>query len=112
MSYLELKTNCDIFLKLINGFPISANENSNFLRQNYIKQNIVLLTDILLVSLNHLKKIQEVKSANDVIDVQLQLSDEVNKKITYIAQNFLNNSLRNVTTDDERLHVHCDMATD
>ncbi|MBX3709502.1 MAG: hypothetical protein KIT56_08830 [Gammaproteobacteria bacterium] len=113
MPHLELQNNCDNFLKLIKEYSISEDKNSNFLHQNYIRQNIALLNDILLVSLNHLKKLQEVNSANDVICTQARFSNEINKKISFMSQNFLTNSLRNVTTDyDEWLRAHCDLATD
>ena len=84
----------------------------NSLIKRYVEQNISILNDILVTSIENLKHLQEAKSPNEIICTQARFANEINKKLSIATQRFLNASLGHIADYNEWLKAHCDLATD
>jgi len=111
MKYQELTDNWHAFTQLVNQTS-GQDELTQSIVKRYADLNIEILNNVLACSINHLKKLQKIKSTNDVICMQAKLTTELSKKLMQSAQGFLNSSLGNVSDYNEWLKVHCDLATD
>lgn len=112
MPYQEFQENCKILSDLIDHFPQVTEEQINILTKRYIEQNIIILNDVFVASIENLKKLQHAQSANDIICTQARFTAELNQKITLSTQRFLNASLGHIADYNEWLKSHCDLATD
>lgn len=112
MSYQEFQENWQIFSDLLKQFPYAQDEQIATLTKRYIEQNIMVLNEVLASSIENLKKLQQAKTANDIICTQARFTNEISKKLTLSAQRFLNASLGHIADYNEWLKSHCDLATD
>ena len=111
-QYDELLQNWKHFTQIIQDPLQAKDELTTALVKRYSEQNIEILNDVLVSSIDHLKRLQKVKSLNDVVCTQARLTDEIGKKLMKAAQKFFNSSLGNVSDYNEWLKAHCDLATD
>lgn len=108
----ELLQNWERFIKIAQA-PIQTNDPvTAAMVKRYAEHNIVMINDILISSIEHLRHLQKVKSMNDVICTQARLTDEIGNKLMKTAQTFFNESLNNVSDYNAWLKTHCDLATD
>lgn len=113
MSDTEIQKNYAAFLELVNQKLKSNDDAHEKVIQGYIRQNVALVNDVLSLSVNKLKKLQNIKSKNDIICMHARLINQIKTKINHAEQQFLNASLGDITTNyDEWLQLHCDLATD
>ncbi len=110
--YDELMQNWQRFTQIIQAPTQAKDELTANMVKRYAEQNIEILNEVLVSSIDHLKHLQKVKSLNDVICMQARLTDEIGKKLMKTAQAFFNTSLGNVSDYNEWLKAHCDLATD
>jgi len=111
-QYDELLKNWEQFAKIIQN-PIKANDEvTTAMVKRYTEQNIEILNEVLVTSIEHLQALQKVKSMNDIICTQARLTHEIGKKLMKSAQKFFNASLGNVVDYNEWVKAHCDLATD
>jgi hypothetical protein len=112
MSYQQFQTQWKSLSELIDNLPEIDNEHMNSLVKSYVAQNLVLLNEVFATSIDNLKRLQKVKSANDIICTQAKFTSEISKKISLSTQRFLNTSLGQFTNYNEWLKTHCDLATE
>lgn len=112
MPYKEFQDNWKMFSEMINQLPDSDNEQIKTLIDRYVEQNILLFNDIFATSIDNLKRLQQAKTANDIICTQARFSNEISKKISLSTQRFLNASLGHIADYNEWLRAHCDLSTD
>ncbi|MBA3661802.1 MAG: hypothetical protein H0W64_08750 [Gammaproteobacteria bacterium] len=112
MPYKEFQENWKILSDLIDQLPQIKDEQIATLVKRYIEQNIIILNDVFHTSIENLKKLQNAKTANDVICTQARFTNEISKKLSLSAQRFLNASLGHIADYNEWLKSHCDLATD
>jgi|SRR5579885_1460988 methionine synthase I (cobalamin-dependent) len=112
MPYQEFQENWRIFSELIDKIPNTQNEQINNLLKQYIEQNLIILNDVFSTSIENLKRLQNAKTANDIICTQAKFTNEISKKLTLSTQRFLNASLGHIADYNEWLKAHCDLATD
>lgn len=112
MPYKEFQENWKIFSRMIEQLSTVQNEQVGVFINRYIEQNVEVLNDFVSTSIEHLKKLQQAKSMNDVICTQAKFTQEISKKLALSAQKFLNTSLGNIADYNEWLKAHCDLATD
>ncbi|MHB1221459.1 MAG: hypothetical protein ACYC0J_05650 [Gammaproteobacteria bacterium] len=112
MPHQEFQEKLKVFNDLINNFPQADDEQTALLIKRYIEQNLIILNDVFATSLDNLQRLQNAKSANDIICTQARFTNEISKKLTLSAQRFLNASLGHITDYNEWLKAHCDLATD
>jgi len=111
-QYDELLQNWKRFSQIIQD-PINAPDELTAKRvKRYFEQNIEILNNVLVSSIDHLKHLQTVDSFNEVICTQARLTDEIGKNLLKTAQNFFNASLGTASDYNEWLKAHCDLATD
>ncbi len=110
--YDELLQNWKHFSQIVQNPIQSPDELTARMIKRYAEQNIDILNDFLVSSIEHLNRLQKVKSLNEVICTQARLTDEIGKKLMKAAQQFFNTSLGNVSDYNEWLKAHCDLATD
>ncbi len=110
--YDELLRNWKCFSQIIQDPIQNRDEVTAELVKRYAEQNIEILNEILLSSIEHLKHLQKVKSLNDIICTQARLTDEIGKKMFKSTQKFFSASLGKVSDYNEWLKSHCDLATD
>jgi len=111
MSHQEFKQNLATFLKLLEQAPAVNDEQVKLLMKRYTEQNLMILNDVFTISIENLKKLQTAQAAEDIIRIQVAMTNELNKKLTQSAQRFLNASLGNIAHYNEWLKG-CDLATD
>lgn|SRR3990167_9697214 len=112
MEKHKLTDSWTTFINLISQTPTPQNEPSASLVKRYLEQNVEMLNEILLCSTETLKKLQQVKTDNEIICIQAKLTQDISKKLMSAAQQFLGASLSNVSDYNEWLKTHCDLATD
>lgn len=112
MPYQEFQDNLKTLSDLIDNIPNIPNEKINSLVKSYIAQNLILLNDVFSCSIDNLKRLQNVKTTNDIICTQAKFANDINKKMALSTQRFLNTSLGHITDYNEWLKAHCDLATD
>lgn len=112
MSYQECQENWKAFLKLVDHIPATPDEQTNALIKRYIEQNITVLNEVFASSIKNLERLQQAKSANEVICTQARFTNEISNKLSLSAQRFLNASLGHISDYNEWLKAHCDLATD
>jgi hypothetical protein len=112
MPYQEFQENLKIFSKLIESLPTYHDDQISLLAKRYIEQNVLILNDILATSIANLNRLNNAKSANDIICIQARFTNEIGKNLTLSAQRFLNASLGHIADYNEWLKAHCDLATD
>lgn len=112
MPHQEFQEKLKAFNDLIYNFPHTDDEQTALLIKRYIEQNLIILNDVFATSLDNLQRLQNAKSANDIICMQARFTNEISKKLTLSAQRFLNASLGHITDYNEWLKAHCDLATD
>lgn len=112
MPHQEFQEKLKAFNDLINNFPHGDDEQTALLVKRYIEQNLIILNDVFATSLDNLQRLQNAKSANDIICTQARFTNEITKNLTLSAQRFLNASLGHITDYNEWLKAHCDLATD
>lgn len=112
MSVEETLKNMQQLLTMIKDTPNFENEEINQLYQHYVDQNLLLINDILSTSLDHLKRLQKSKAANDIICMRAHLVNDINHKVSLSSKRFLNASLGPRLDYNEWLKEHCDLATD
>jgi hypothetical protein len=112
MSYKEFQENWKNFSEALNQLPTSDNEQMTTLMKRYVDQNILLLNDILSTSMDNLKRLQKVKTTNDIICTQARFTNEISQKLSLSTQRFLNASLGHIADYNEWLKAHCDLSTD
>jgi hypothetical protein len=112
MSYKEFQENWKIFSDLLEQIPNSEDQNINTLIKRYIEQNLSILNDVFSTSIDNIKRLQKIQSANDIICTQARFTNEVSKKLALSAQRFMNASLGDIADYNEWLKAHCDLATD
>ena len=111
-QYDELLQNWKLFSQIIQDPIQSQDKMIASLINRYSEQNVEILNEVLISSIDHLKRLRKVLSLNDVICTQAHLTDEIGKKLMKAAQKFFNASLGNVSDYNEWLKIHCDLATD
>lgn len=107
--YKELLENWERFIKMLQNTRQSNDMLAATMMNRYIEQNIEILDDVLISSIEHLKRLQKATTLNDTICTQARLTDEIGKKLMLIAQKFFNASLSNVSDYNEWLKTHCDL---
>lgn len=112
MPYKEFQENWKNFSELIDKLQTSHDEQVATFVKRYIEQNVIILNDVFSTSIENLRRLQEAKTANDVICTQARFTNEITKKLSLSAQRFLNASLGHITDYNEWLKAHCDLATD
>lgn len=112
MLYNDFHENWKIFSELRDKLINSQNEQIRHLLSRYIDLNIAILNDVFSISIENLKKLQDIKTPNDIICTQACLTQEVIKKLTLSSQRFLTASLGNIADYNEWIKAHCDLATD
>lgn len=112
MLYEEFQENWKLFSQLIDSLSATQDEQTNTLIKRYVEQNIIILNEVFATSIENLKRLQNAKSANDIICTQARFTNEISKKLSLSAQRFLNASLGHISDYNEWLKAHCDLATD
>lgn len=112
MPYKEFQENLKIFTNLIEQVPATDDEQINALVNRYIEQNLIVLNDVFATSIEHFKRLQKSKTANDIICLQARFTNELSNKLALSTQRFLNASLGHISDYNEWLKAHCDLATD
>lgn len=112
MSAHAFTTNWKIFTDLVDEIPEVNDEKMKTLQQRYVEQNLHILNDVLLTSIENLQRLKTAKNSNDVICTQARLTNDVSKKLSLSAQRFLNASLSHIADYNDWLKAHCDLATD
>lgn len=112
MPQQDLERNWEALRKLLSKLPQSDNQQFAILNKRYVEQNLSVLNDVLLTSIEHLERLSKAKSANDIICTQARFSNELGKKLNLSAQRFLNSSLGQIADYNEWLKAHCDFSTD
>jgi hypothetical protein len=108
-QYQDLLENWARFIKMIQNSKQSNETLADTMTQRYVEQNIEILNDVLISSIEHLKRLQKATTLNDTICTQARLTDEIGKKLMLIAQKFFNASLSNVSDYNDWLKSHCDL---
>ena len=111
MSLNEFQQNCQLFTEMVQQLQV-PNEKLALLVTRYVEQNITVLNDVFVSSINNLKHLQNAKTANDIICTQARLTNDISNKLTLSAQRFLNASLGHIADYNEWLKAHCDLSTD
>jgi hypothetical protein len=112
MPYHNFQAQCETFLKLLNELPKTENEHINTLTKRYVEQNLAILNEIMQISIDHLKQIKIAESAKELVNVQVNLTNEISKKLLLSAQRFIDASLdANIAYHNDLLKA-CDLATD
>ncbi|GEM_PF-1406796 len=109
MPYKEFQENWKTFSKLIENLSSAKEGELHALIQRYVEQNLGILNDVFAVSIENLGRLEKAKSINDIICIQAKLTNELNKKLTLSAQQFLNASLGHIANYNEWLKAHCDL---
>lgn len=112
MPYDEFQENWKIFTHLVNQIPAANSDQMSTLTKRYVEQNLSILNDVFATSIDNLKKLQQVKTPNEIICTQARFTNEVTHKLSLSAQRFLNASLGHIADYNEWLKAHCDLATD
>lgn len=112
MPYQEFQENWKLFSEMIDKLPHSTDDQIENLMKRYVDQNLIILNDVFTTSIDNLKKLQQAKTANDVICTQARFTNEISKKLSLSTQRFLNASLGHIADYNEWLKAHCDLATD
>lgn len=112
MPYQEFQENWKIFSDLVDKLPNLQDEHVNNLVKHYIEQNLIILNDVLSTSIENIKRLQQAKTANDIICTQARFTNDISKKVSLSTQRFLNASLGQIADYNEWLKAHCDFATD
>lgn len=112
MPIESFAANWKIFTDLVNDIPKGKDEKMKTLQDRYVEQNIHILNDVLLTSIENLQRLKGAKNSNDVICTQARLTNDVSKKLSLSAQRFLNASLGHIADYNDWLKAHCDLATD
>lgn len=112
MQYHEFLNNWQTLSEMIHQPVNLADDQLATLKKRYIEQNISILNDLFVSSIDNLKRLQQVKSPNDIICAQARLTSDMNKKLALSAQRFLNASLGHIADYNEWLKAHCDLSTD
>lgn len=112
MTYEELQNNWKTFLNTIQQIPVNGNENLQKMFNLYIEHNFSILNDILSLSIDHLKKLPEINTVNNIICHQAKLIHAINKKLTQGTEHFLDATMIDIGDYNEWLKNHCDFATD
>ena len=113
MQFKEFQKNYELFSQLLEQLvPAGCDEGTTAFIQHYVEQNVTILNEVLAISIEQFKKIQKVKTANEVICIQAKLNNDISKKLSQATQRFLNASLGNVADYNEWLKTHCDLVTD
>lgn len=108
----ELEENLKLFLKLIREFPEIHNEKADHFINKHIEQNVGMINEVISISSDHAKMLQNLKSVDDMLSIHVKFANEISKKLSLSTQRFLNASLGNVADYNEWLKAHCDLATD
>ena len=111
MPYKEFQENWNTFLKLLEQLPDAKDEQVKTLIKRYTEQNLMILNDVFAISIDNFKKLQTAQTAEDIIRIQVSLTNDISKKLSLSAQRFLNASLGNISHYNEWLKG-CDFATD
>ena len=106
----ELKRNWETFIAMVQKTTSVNDEATAVLVKRYTDQNVEIINDVLVSSIEQLQRLQKVKSMNDIICTQARLTDEIGKKLMHIAKKFFNESLNNVSDYNAWLKTHCDLA--
>ncbi len=112
MPYQTFENHWKIFTDLVDEIPEVKDEKMKTLQERYVEQNIHILNDVLLTSIENLQRLKVAKNSNDVICAQARLTNDVSKKLSLSAQRFLNASLGHIADYNDWLKAHCDLATD
>lgn len=112
MSLKEFQDNYQIFSDMVDRLHAPNNEQIATLIKRYVEQNIIVLNDVLTSSIDNLKRLQNAKTANDIICTQARFTNEISNKLSLTAQRFLNASLGHIADYNEWLKAHCDLSTD
>lgn len=112
MPYQEFQENWKIFSELIDKLPTIGDDQIQILIKRYVEQNLMILNDVFSTSIDNLNKLQNAKTADDIICTQARFTNEISKKISLSTQRFLNASLGHIADYNEWLKAHCDLATD
>lgn len=112
MPYQDLEKNWETLRALISELPQHQHEALAVLSKRYIEQNLAVVNDVLVTSIEHLQQLNKVKTPNDIICTQARFSNELSKKLNLSAQRFLNASLGQIADYNEWLKAHCDLSTD
>ena len=112
MSLKEFQENCKLFLEMVDRLEAPESEQIAILTKRYVDQNIVVLNDVFTSSIENMKRLQNAKTANEIICTQARFTNEISKKLTLSAQRFLNASLGHIADYNDWLKAHCDLSTD
>jgi hypothetical protein len=112
VQYKEILENWEQFMKMIEHPTDIQYELIATMVKRYSDQNIEIVNEVLASSIEHLTRLKNVKTMNDVVCVQARLTDDINKKLVKTAQKFFDTSLGSLTDYNEWLKAHCDLATD
>jgi hypothetical protein len=112
MPYQEFQDNWKTFSDIIDKLPTADDEQINILVKRYVEQNLIILNDVFATSIENMQRLQNAKTANDIICTQARFTNEISKKLSLSTQRFLNASLGHIADYNEWLKAHCDLATD
>ncbi len=111
-KYKELLQNWERLEELLQKPLANKDKVTTEMIKRYSDQNLDIINEVLLSSIDHLHRLHKTQSLNDIICVQARLSDEIGKKVVKATQQFFNASLHQVSDYNEWLRAHCDFATD
>jgi hypothetical protein len=112
MPLQQFQENWKTLSNLIDTLPQTTDENMNALIKGYIDQIVMILNEILAMSSENLQRLQHAKSANEIICMHANFTNDVSKSLTISAQRFLNSTLGHIADYNEWLKLNCDLATD
>lgn len=112
MVIKDFQRNYDFFCQLIESLPTTNDEKMNALIKGYIEQNLAILNEIFMTTIENLQRLQHANTTNDVICMHAKFTHDISKKLNLSAQRFMNTSLGHITDYNEWLKQHCDLATD
>jgi len=112
MLYQDLEENWKKFSDLIIQFQKMENSKNQTILKHHIEQNLTILNQLFSLSIATLEALQRAQTASDILSAQTKFTTDLNKKITFLSQDFLNTSLRTMSDYNEWLKAHCDLATD
>lgn len=108
----EFKKNVEIFCQLVDSLPRTQNDKMNALISGYIEQNLMIINEMLITTIENMQRLQHAKTTNDVICMHAKFTNDISKQLNLSAQRFMNTTLGHISDYNEWLKLHCDLATD
>jgi hypothetical protein len=112
MPYQQFAENYQTFSHLIDELKTKKSQSLDLLISAFMKQNVILLNNILQNSIDHLEKLNRANSMGEAILAETQFIQSMNKVLNESTQQLLDISLEKIGDVNEQLISQCDLATD